>query len=569
VLDVIVRGGTVVDGTGQPGRRADIGISDSRIVAIGDVKDRARSVIDAEGKIVAPGFVDVHTHYDAQVFWDPTLSPSPLHGVTTVVGGNCGFSVAPLTPGDVYLMRMLARVEGMPLAALQQGVAWDWESTAGYLDRIEGTLAVNAGFLVGHSAIRRAVMGDDATRGPSSPEEMEAMMALYRRGIEAGGLGFSSSWARTHNDAEGDMVPSRHATKDELVAFCQVTGEYPGTSIEFIPCVGPFQNEQMDLMAEMSATANRHLNWNVLVVTGHNGAEVQAKLAAADHARKRGGKVVALTLPMALRLRLSFLSGFALDALPGWESAMALPGSEKLEVLANPITRGRLAEQADQPGPMRHLAEWSDMTIVETFSEQTRACQGQTVRELAARQGKDPFDTLVDIVVADRLQTGFSPPVDGDGDRDWEARVAVWRDGRAVIGASDAGAHLDLFASFNYPTEMLDQAVGRRQLLPLEEAVHLITDVPARLYGLKERGRLAEGWQADVVVFDPTTVRSGPVYSRRDVPGGAARVYAEAEGIEHVLVNGEEILTRGTFTDARPGTVLRSGRDTETVPARA
>src|SRR5262245_53410175 len=212
MLDVCIRGGSIIDGTGAPARPGDVGVRDGRIVAIGDVDEPATRTIDAEGHVVAPGFVDVHTHYDAQAFFDTTLSPSPLHGVTTVIGGNCGFTIAPLAPEHgPYLMRMLARVEGMPLASLEQGVPWDWTSFGDYLDRIDGTLAPNAGFLVGHCAIRRLVMGEEATKGAATDEQVDQMERLLAESLAAGGLGFSSSWARTHNDAEGEMVPSRHA----------------------------------------------------------------------------------------------------------------------------------------------------------------------------------------------------------------------------------------------------------------------------------------------------------------------------------------------------------------------
>ncbi len=260
MLDCVIRGGEVIDGTGRPRRRADVGIRDGKVVSIGDVTEEASQTIDASGLAVAPGFVDIHTHYDAQAFWDTTLSPSPLHGVTTVIGGNCGFSIAPLGPehGD-YLMRMLARVEGMPLESLAEGVPWDWTTTAEYLDRLDNRLAVNAGFLVGHSAIRRVVMGDDATRRHASPGEQYEMERLLAEGLAAGGMGFSSSWATTHNDDEGEAVPSRHASTDELLSLCKVVSAHPGTTLEFIPTIGLFEEHDMDLMTRMSLAANRPL----------------------------------------------------------------------------------------------------------------------------------------------------------------------------------------------------------------------------------------------------------------------------------------------------------------------
>jgi N-acyl-D-aspartate/D-glutamate deacylase len=566
MLDTVIRGGTVVDGTGAPGVRADVGVRDGRVVEIGDIDERAARTIDAEGKVVAPGFVDVHTHYDAQVFWDTTLSPSPLHGVTTVIGGNCGFTIAPLAPehGE-YLMRMLARVEGMPLSSLEQGVPWDWTSFADYLDRIEGTLAPNAGFLVGHCAIRRLVMGEDATKGAASADQLEAMERLLAQSLAAGGLGFSSSWARTHNDAAGEMVPSRHATDDELVALCKVVRDHPGTTLEFIPGVPPFDDYAPELMARMSLAANRPLNWNVLFVNAGRDDVTERLLGASDVAAERGARVLALTLPDAPSPRICFDNGFLLDTIPGWEKPMALPHDEKKAMLASREGRQALRDAATGGKAVFGLANWGIYVINECLTPDTRRFEGRTVADIAAELDKDPFDALLDIVVADDLMTGFGFPKSGDRDEDWEARLAVWRDKRAIVGASDAGAHLDFLATFNYATALLGKAVRQRELLPIEEAVHLLTDVPARLYGVRDRGQLAPGWHADVVVIDPTTVAPGEVRMRFDLPGGAPRLYGDAIGIDHVLVNGAEIVDGGSFTDARPGTLLRSGRDTDTV----
>jgi N-acyl-D-aspartate/D-glutamate deacylase len=568
MLDTIIRNGTVVDGTGSPGRRADVGISNGRIAAIGDLDDQATRTIDAEGKIVAPGFVDIHTHYDAQVFWDQTLSPSPLHGVTTVIGGNCGFTIAPMAPehGD-YLMRMLARVEGMPIGALQEGVPWNWRTFGEYLDLIDGTLAPNAGFLVGHSTIRRVAMGERATKETATPDDLDTMRTLLDASLAAGGLGFSSSWARTHNDAAGDMVPSRYASEEEIIALCQVVREHPGTTLEFIPCVGMFEDFAADLMTRMSLAANRPVNWNVLFVGKGSEAMTEHNLAASDYATAHGARVLALTMPFAPAPRICFDSGFLLDTIPGWEKPMALPHDEKKAMLASTDGRNVLRDAAEQPSTGFKLSNWGIYVINETFAPENKQWEGKAVSEIAAARGVEAFDALCDIVVADDLMTGFGFPSRPDDDETWQARMKVWRDGRAVVGASDAGAHLDFLATFNYSTMLLGKPVRERGLLPIEEAVHLLTDIPARLYGVKERGRLADGWRADVTVIDPDTVGAQPVRMRFDLPTGAPRLYGGADGIDHVLVNGVEIVDHGEFTDARPGTLLRSGRDTETVTA--
>ena len=569
MLDLLLTGGTVVDGSGAPRRRADVGVKDGRIVAIGEMTDSAATTVDVTGKVIAPGFIDVHTHFDAQVFWESALTPSPLHGVTTVLGGNCGFTIAPLSadPSDgEYLMRMLARVEGMPLESLRDGVPWSWTSTGEYLDAVEkSSLGVNAGFMVGHSAIRRIVMGIESTERESTADELKAMERLLHEGLDAGGFGFSSSWARTHNDADRRMVPSRYASRDEILALCAVTGQHEGTQLEFIPMVGPFDEWAIDLMADMSATAGRPLNWNVLPVMASNIDQVREKLRAGDVARERGGKVVALTIPMNFGLRLSLASGFILDAMPGWEEPMLLPRAEKLQLFKDVSARRRLNELARaQNNPLRGLANWSNKTVYDVVADENQQYVGRTLGEIAAEQGRDEWDVLCDIAVADEMLTSFGSPAAPETDDDWRARVEVWRDSRAVIGASDAGAHLDLLASFNYSTILLAEAVRSRKLISLEEAIHLMTAVQADLYGLVDRGRVQEGAWADLVVLDPDTVGSHDVAMRYDVPGGAGRLYAEADGIDHVFVNGRSIVRNGKLTDERPGALLRSGRDSRT-----
>ena len=567
MLDVAVRGGAVVDGTGAPRRRADVGIADGRVVAIGEV-GQAHRTIDADGLVVAPGFCDVHTHFDAQAFWDGALTPSPFHGVTSAMAGNCGFTLAPLddTAAD-YLVRMLAVVEGMPLDALRAGVPMDWTTTAGYLDRLEGRLAINAGFMVGHSALRRVVMGPAATERNATEDEVAAMAKLLRDGLEAGGMGFSSSWGAAHKDGDGANVPSRHADASELLALAAVCRTVDGTSLEFIPPrTDQFDEVQRELLVGMSAAAGRSLNWNVMRVTSGSEEATRRQLDVGAYARANGADVVALHMPIPSRARFSFGTGFVLDVLPGWQDIMNMPIKERVVALRHPDVRRRLAAGAEAAvGPLREIAEWDKRVITETFTPEARPYQGRRVADIAREEGKDPFDALLDIACADELATTFSrlpsfPSVD-----DWRAAVDVWRDAGAIIGASDAGAHLDFTAYFDYPVYVIEHAVREHGLLPLEEAVHLMTDVPARLYGMRDRGRLAEGAWADVVVFDEATVASGEMSTRFDLPAGAGRLYGEPVGVHQVLVNGDVVVSEGALTDARPGRVLRSGRDTTTV----
>ena len=567
--ELLIKGGTVYDGTGAPGRTADVVVNAGRITAIGKATGKARKTIDADGLIVSPGFVDVHTHFDAQVFWDTTLSPSPLHGVTTVIGGNCGFTIAPLEPehGE-YLMKMLARVEGMPLVSLEKGVPWNWRSFGDYLDAIDGTLMPNAGFLVGHCPIRRLVMGDRAVGHEATPEELDQMKRLLRASIEAGGLGFSSSWARTHNDAAGQPVPSRHATREELVELCSVVSEHPGTvGIEFIPTVGRFDEDVYQLLTDMSHAANRQLNWNVVFPTARQREAIDEKLAASDYARARGANVIALTAPMPPETRLNFESGFVLDALDGWAEPMALPPEEKRAMLRDPERRAELASKAENSKTFRGLARWERIRVGETWREENRHLEGKTIGEIAEERGVSAFDALCDLVVDDDLKTGLYPPPGGTDDESWDYRAELWHDDRTIVGASDAGAHLDLLATFNFSTSLLATSRERKSI-KLAEAIRQLTDVPARTYGLIERGRLAEGWHADITVFDADEVAPSPTEVREDLPGDAWRIYGQAEGIKHVFVNGTEVVTGKAFAEARPGTLLRAGRDTKGVPVR-
>ncbi|MFK7898730.1 MAG: amidohydrolase family protein [Myxococcota bacterium] len=566
MLDVLIQGGTVVDGTGAAPRSADVGIREGRIVAIGKIDESARETIDASGKIVSPGFVDVHTHYDAQAFWDGTLSPSPYHGVTTVIGGNCGFSIAPLVPeAGEYLMKMLSRVEGMPLESLEAGVPWNWSSFGEYLDQLEGKLSVNAGFMVGHSAIRRSVMGERAVGSEANEKELAEMVALLRKSLDEGGMGFSSTISNTHNDFDGNPVPSRHASREEILTLSRQVRDFEGTSVEFLPGVG-WGEEAANYMADISLAANRPVNWNVLVPNAANIGHAEQQLAATDIARKRGAEVIALTVPQPMTIRINFHSGFIFDSLHNWAPLFRMPIDERIAYLKDPANRAQLDKDAhNEASPMHMLANWEMFTVDQVQADSLKAYRGRKIGELAKELGKSAFDTLVDIALEDGLQAYFMPPTMGEDDETWRMRGDLWKDDRTVIGASDAGAHLDMIDTFAFSSQVLGEGVRNRKLISLEEAVHQLTEVPAKLYGLRERGALKEGYCADVVVFDAAEIGLGETYTKFDLPAGAGRLYADAEGIEHVFANGVEIVREGTDTGARPGTILRSGQHTETV----
>jgi len=570
MLDLVIKGGVVVDGTGAPRRNADIGVRDGRIVAIGDVSEAALETIDAAGRVVAPGFIDIHTHYDAQVFWDHSLSPSSYHGVTTVVGGNCGFSIAPLSGRKddcEYLLHMLARVEGMPVESLEQGVPWDWTSFGGYLDRLEGRIGLNAAFMVGHSALRRTVMGERAVGEPATEADIVAMQVLLRASLREGGLGFSSTISPTHNDADGRPVPSRWATDEELIALATVVSEFPGTTLEFLPGVTKFDESQMERMTRLSVAAQRPLNWNLIVPIAANPALLKAQLAAGDYAAKQGGRVVGLAIGQPMTTRLNLTSVFVLDALPGWAEIARLSLGERMKALRDPAVRERLDRMANSEaaGVFRNMARWETYKIVETFVPANKPLEGLTVGKIAEMQGKAPFDALIDLCLSEDLRTSFSQPAFGSDEESWKLRAEVWQDWRTVIGGSDAGAHLDMIDTFAFTSQVLGGAVRDRQLLPLEAAVHQLTQAPAELIGFTDRGTIEAGNWADLVVFDADRIGCGPLHTKFDLPGGAGRLYAEAEGVGHVIVNGREVVRDNVLTGAEPGRVLRSGRDTYTA----
>ena len=549
-------------------RRADVAVDGGRVVAVGPVEDTSRRVVDADGLVVAPGFIDLHTHYDAQLSWDPSASPSPLHGVTTVFGGNCGFSLAPAGPEHAdYLLRMMARVEGMPLVALQAGIDWTWSTFGEWLGRLDGMVGVNAGFLVGHSTLRRAVMGDAAGE-PATEDQLADMEVALHRALAEGAMGFSTSQAHTHNDGDGQPVPSRSAATSELELLAAVVAGHPGTTVEMIVpgCLNGFSDDEVRLLTSMSVLSGRPVNWNVLAATAANPEGTAAQLAASSAAEAAGGRVVALTLPHTMDLRLSFEHGAILDGLPGWREFFAVPVAERIAILSDPDARRALdaRAQSDEAGILRYLADWSRLVIAETRAPENRRFEGRSVGDVAGEFGVDAWEAICRVLVADRLRTGFSVPIPVTDD-DWAARARTWLDPRAVVGGSDAGAHLDTMCGAVYSTTLLAEGVRERGLVTLEEAVRLLTDVPARLYGVIDRGRVAEGYCADLAVFDPGRVAPEPMRSRDDLPGGASRLYAGATGMEHVLVNGTEVVIHDTLTGALPGTVLRSGRDTRSV----
>lgn len=579
MLDHAIRGATVVDGTGVPAFSADVGIRDGRIAVIaepGHLREEARTSQDATGLVLAPGFVDPHTHYDAQLFWDPYATPSMNHGVTTVAGGNCGFTLAPLHPGRPedadYTRRMMSRVEGMSLVALEEGAPWTWSTFGEYLDALEGRTAVNAGFMVGHCALRRHVMGADAIGGQPTEDQMTEMLRLFHDAMEAGAWGLSTTQSSTHSDGDGEPVASRHARPEELLALSRAVADHEGTQIEAIVagCLDQFSDDEIDLFARMSAEAGRPLNWNVLTIDAAVPERVPRQLVASERARAAGGRVVALTMPILTPMNMSLGTFCALNLIPGWGDILGLPLPERIERLRDADVRAEMLRRADskEAGVFRRLAKFDRYVIGDTYSEENEGLTGRVVRDIAAERGQDAFHCLVEICVNDDLRTVLWPmPTDNDPDS-WELRRSTWEHEDVLLGGSDAGAHLDRMCGAPYTTRFLGDCLRGRKLVGLEAAVKMLTEDPARLFGLRERGRLTEGWHADLVLFDPERIDAGQATLVHDLPGDSPRLDSEAVGIVGVWVNGVETIRDDKVTGAVPGTVLRSGRDTETVSTR-
>ncbi|MBL1099427.1 N-acyl-D-amino-acid deacylase family protein [Streptomyces coffeae] len=580
MLDHLIKGATVADGTGAPSRTADVGLRDGRIVAVGEpgsVTEPARSTEDATGLVLTPGFVDPHTHYDAQLFWDPYATPSMNHGVTTVVGGNCGFTLAPLNPerpGDAdYTRRMMSRVEGMSLVALEQGAPWDWHGFGEYLDALEGRTAVNAGFMVGHCALRRHVMGADAIGGQPTAAQLEAMLRLFHEAMDAGAWGLSTTQSSTHADGDGEPVASRHARPEELIALSRAVADHEGTQIEAIVagCLDRFADEEIDLLVEMSAAAGRPLNWNVLTIDAAVPERVPRQLTASERARKAGGRIVALTMPILTPMNMSLGTFCALNLIPGWGDLLGLPVAERIAKLRDPAVREEMLRRARSPeaGVFKRLADFERYVIGDTYSEANAGLTGRVVRDIAAERGQDAFGALVEICAADGLRTVLWPMPSDNDPASWELRRQTWEHEDVMLGGSDAGAHLDRMCGAPYTTRFLGDCLRGRKLVGLERAVRMLTDDPARLFGLRDRGRIAEGYHADLVLLDPERIDAGQATLVHDLPGDSPRLDSRAVGVVSVRVGGVETLRDDEITGAVPGKVLRSGRDTETVSTRA
>ena len=548
--DIVIRGGTVVDGTGAPGFEADVAVADGRITEVGPrlAAGGARE-LDASGQVVAPGFIDIHTHYDAQVFWDPWLTPSAFHGVTTVVAGNCGFSIAPTRPDGVgILARTLQHVEDMSFDTLAAGVPWaDFETFPQYLDAVETRgVALNYACYVGHTAVRLYVMGEEAYERPPTPAELAGMQQAVADAMAAGAIGFASSSSPTHSGDGGRPVPSRVADLAELRALLEPLRRAGRGVVALLPGGVIKHPEVFALQREIG----RPVTWTALLTVA--GRPYHERVVAEhDAAWADGIEVWPQVSCRPLVFQINLAEPFTLNMRPAFQALMGRSREERMAAYRDPAWRAGAWEDLETN------FRWASLSVAE--SDARPDLVGRKVVDLAAEQGVNPLDVVLDISLADGLTTRFWSVLAND---DPDAIAWLLPRDHVLLGLADSGAHVSQLCDACFATDLLGHWVRDRDVMPLERAVHKLTGEPAGVYGLTDRGVIAEGARADVCVFDPATVAPGPLRRIRDFPAGGERLTADAPvGVTHVLVNGTPIRADGAAVaeglDARPGKVLR------------
>ncbi len=550
--DLVIRGGTVVDGTGAPGRSADVAIDGDRIAEIGDNLHGTRE-LDASGQVVAPGFIDIHTHYDAQVFWDPALTPSSWHGVTSVVAGNCGFSIAPCREEHRGLIgRTLQHVEDMSLPTLEAGIPWDFETFPEYLDSVARHGSVlNYTAYIGHTALRLFVMGDEGyEREQPTDDELARMADLVREAVAAGAAGFASSSAQTHNGDGGRPVPSRLAGIAELEALTEPLRDLGRGVGAFTPGEKVTHPEIYDLQRRIG----QPFTWTALLaIKGSPFASQMVELNARE--RASGADVWPQVTCRPLTFQMTLADPFTFNTVPSFKALMDRPGSERLAAYRDPEWR-RIAQDELEHGRI-FRARWDTMDVAD--SKLHPELEGTTVAALAESRGVPPLEAMIDLAVEENLATRFRTVL---ANNDEETIEQLMRSEGMLIGLSDAGAHVSQLCDACLPTDLLGNMVREHEVLTIEHAVHKLTGEPAGVFGFSDRGVLAEGKAADVAVFDPDTVAPGGLRRVRDFPANGERLVADAPvGMNHVVVNGFPIRVDGDAVpdavEARPGRILR------------
>jgi len=548
---LVIRGATVVDGTGAPARRADVGIADGKIVPPGP----AARTIDADGLVLAPGFIDPHTHYDAQICWDGATTPSSWHGVTTVVMGNCGVGIAPCRPAAREIaMRDLVNVEAIPFEVLNAGITWDWETFPQYMDAAaKRNPALNLAFLAPLTPFRHYVMGEASMERKASDAELAEVARLLGQAMDAGAFGWSSTLLNQHMGYGGRPLACRNASREELKAYCNVLRDRKKGAIEIAMTkqIGVMDDPELELLDFMLEESRRPITFIAMFDRDDISEAVRTSLRKAAPMIRRGARPQ--TSPLPLTREINMRNPFSFAGFPAWKRVFQDKSkAAQAAVYADAGFRNQFREDLKRPAG---FGNWARITVHEVKNPALKALEGRTVEEIAKERGVDGVDALLDITLADDLENEFT--MQSFNTR--EDRMAeLLNDRSMLLGLGDGGAHLDMLCDSGYPTYVLGTWVRERKVLTLEEAVRRMTSDPADFFGIP-RGRIAPGMPADLVLFDPATVGSvGRPERRYDLPGGAKRMVMRSQGIEMTFVNGVVTWEKGALTGAAAGSVLRS-----------
>lgn len=562
--DLLIKGGTVVDGTGLPRYRTDIGIKDGKVIARGRLSGGAAQVIDAEGKIVAPGFIDIHTHYDAQVLWDPLLTPSPSHGATTVIMGNCGFSLAPTLPRDrQYLTEMFAEVEGMSLTALKAGVDWGWETFPQYIDHIAAKPhGINVATMVGHSALRRYALGADSSHRASTPDEMKLIEHLFREGMEAGAFGLSTSRSTLHKGMDKLPVASRLATREEFLRLCAIMADYNVGGIEVVTqniAIGAdrLPEEEASLMIEASQLSGRQVNYNELSFDWDQPKRHLNHLDYMARANREGASVFGVLRCQRLDTQVNLKDPGLFITWPKWQEVLSQPAEQRNASLRDPGVRAGLRSEMEHlDSSVTRARRIASMGFVRAKSGRHAQHERRLLTEIGKELGKHPVDIMLDWSLEENFEVDFCFTGVRNGD---PAEVAtLLRSPYTLAGLSDGGAHTNRQSGTYYSTFLLKEWVRDHPVITLEEAIRRLTSVQASMYSLWDRGMIREGLAADIVIFDLEKLDWLPGERVSDLPAGDERIVNGSTGYEHLIINGQVVANHNQPTGNIPGKVLRS-----------
>jgi N-acyl-D-aspartate/D-glutamate deacylase len=558
--DLLVKNGRIIDGSGRPAFHGDVGVANGKIVELGRLDGAARRVIEADGRVVAPGFVDNHCHYDAQVLWDPLCTFSCHHGATTVIIGNCSLALAPVRSHERgKLAGMLSYVEAIPMDVLEAGVPWTWETYPEYMRAIGRRLGVNVGTLVGHSAVRLYAMGADASGREATEAELGVMRRVVREAMDAGALGLSITRNMNHFDIAGQRIPAACAPESELFALADVLRE-TGTGV--IQCGGGTNPELKDrLLSRISQACGRPVMYNTLLEQARQPGRWRAHLAHVEEVVREGIRAIPLCNPGSIVNRFTMKNCQVFRSMPTWLPILQGPDEQKLIAYRDSATRAKLRTEVDAPltPDSTFSKRWDLMIVEETKLAKNHGLRGKHLAEIGQAQGKHPMDVLLDLALEEELDTVFSL---GEINMDTEAVAQILGSPYAVVGLSDGGAHVQFHSNVSNPTRLLGYWVREKKIMSLELAVRRLTFDSASAFGIYDRGLVQPGMAADLVVFDPDTVRPVPEDVVHDFPSDGWRMRELAEGIHYTVVNGEVLLEKGTHTGNLPGRVLTNARHT-------